>query len=189
MAGYRYSLAQVSVGITFPHQTTAHRFGGQGEMIGSITVSRKNDRFSAEGDATGGFVVNESLDKTGTLTISIKQFAPLVSTLTNLFNMYDDGFSYDAVEVSGNTEEEEIAIDTLSMEDTMRDTTSIDLYYMGKLIVSCKGCYLNMPELPLEEENGTRDFTFECGEINFSMLDNSKAVATYIPQNTNNTNA
>ena len=90
MAGYRYSLALVQVRLKI-NGYEPKIFGGQGAMIGSITLSRKNDRFSAEGDATGGFVINESLDKTGTCVISIKQFAPLVSTLTNLRNRRNYG--------------------------------------------------------------------------------------------------
>ena len=162
MAGYRYSLALVSVAIKFPDKETPVRFGGQGSMIGSITLARKNDRFSAEGDATGGFVINESLDRTGTCVLSIKQFAPLVSTLTDLFNKYDDAYNqYESV-APGAT--------TASMNLT--SSTSIELYYNGILIGQAQGCYLNMPELGLEEENGSRDFTFECGVVNFDLLDN-----------------
>lgn len=161
MAGYRYSLAHVKVQLTINNVTRS--FGGQGSMIGSITLSRKNERFSSEGDPTGGYVVNETLDKTGTCVISIKQFAPLVSTLTNIFNGYDVATGFEFGE--GN----------LTGENTLTDSTTINVYYMGALVATAKGCYLNMPELTMEEENGSRDFTFECGEVDFQMLDNNQA--------------
>ena len=168
MAGYRYSLALVSVVMKFPNKTTPVRFGGQGSMIGNVTLSRKNDRFSAEGDATGGFVINETLDKTGTCVISIKQFAPLVSTLTNLFNQYDsDSANYESVEPG-----------TVPTSENLTSSTTIELYYAGVLVGTAQGCYLNMPELPLEEENSSRDFSFECGVVDFNMLNNLQASIT-----------
>ena len=173
MAGYKYSLAQVKVSISVGGTTKS--FGGQGSMIGSITLSRKNDRFSAEGDATGGFVINETLDATGTCTISIKQFAPLVSTLTNLFNNYDTyygGAKWDSVNSSLETNNTVFDISS-NLEDN--DAMSISVYYGTRLIASCKGCYLNMPELSLEEENGSRDFSIECGQVNFELLDATQA--------------
>lgn len=174
MAGYRYSLALVKAVITIPNHSPKE-FGGQGSMIGSVTVSRKNDRFSAEGDATGGFVINETLDSTGTCVISIKQFAPLVSTLTNLFQAYDLEYQNDNID---NSDQE--ATTNLNLDNTLNNSASIQLYYMGTLVASCEGCYLNMPELTMEEENGSRDFTFECGSVKFETLDNSQAFATKI---------
>lgn len=179
MAGYRYSLALVSAVITFPGASKPVRFGGQGSMIGSITLSRKNDRFSSEGDATGGFVINETLDKTGTCVISIKQFAPLVSTLTNLFNKYDNAYSnYESAVIVPN--EGEVEATSAFYSDFSEDSTSIELYYNGKLIGRASYCYLNMPELTMEEENGSRDFTFECGSVDFDMLDDLKANDTAV---------
>lgn len=178
MAGYRYSLASVKVVISFSNGYKAN-FGGQGSMIGSVTLARKTERFSSEGDATGGFVINETLDRTGTCTISIKQFAPLVSTLTNLFATYDLSSNGDSVTDIvggitnyGNTENRE----GFDASITLEGAVNIDLYYMGTLIGHCGSCYLNMPDLELEEDNGTRDFVFECGEVTFEMMDNKQAI-------------
>lgn len=167
MAGYRYSLALFQVNVTRKGYQTKS-FGGQGKMIGSISISRKNDRFSAEGDATGGYVINENLDATGTCTINIKQFAPLVSTLTNLFNSYNDYYN-----TKGLDENFEIITANLSGDDTLFDSTKIEVYYMGRLVATCEGCYLNMPEFNANEENDSRDFAFECGTVNFEALDNT----------------
>ncbi len=173
MAGYRYSLALCQVNITYKGSTKA--FGGQGKMIGSISVSRKNDRFSAEGDATGGFVINESLDVTGTCTISIKQFAPLVSTLTNMFNDYETEFSNElsSYQLENSADSSDLTISD-DVNDTLGNSAKIQIYYMGNIVATCEGCYLNMPELNLEEENGTRDFVFECGSVKFEALDSKE---------------
>ncbi len=179
--GYRYSLASVSVVITFPksvvtgtgeEEITAnrpYRFGGQGSMIGTISLARNNDRFSADGDATGGFAINENLDATGTVTISIKQFAPLVSTLTSLFNKYDSDLD--------NSESTYVDPEkgTIGFNGDLLSSTTIEVYYAGTLIGSAKGCYLNMPELSLEEENSSRDFTFVSGAISFEAINNIEA--------------
>lgn len=164
MAGYKYSLAKVKIAMSVPTEDNQNpiTFGGQGSMIGSITISRKSERFSAEGDATGGFVVNENLDKTGTCVLSIKQFAPLVNTLTNIFNAYDDA----SVEL-------ENGIDM----DAQSQAISIKVFYEGALLAECNFCFLNMPELPFEEENGTRDFSFECGEVNLELKDYASLVS------------
>ena len=58
--------------------------------------------------------------------------------------------------------------------DTLKDACSIKLYYAGKLIAVAEACYLNMPELAHEEENGSRDFTFVCGGIDYKVFDNSQ---------------
>ena len=170
--GYRYSLSALSVVITFPKSVqdllgtnTPVRFGGQGSMIGNVSMARKNERFSAEGDATGGYAINETLDKTGTCTISIKQFAPLVSTLTTLFRKYDDDLN-DAENINSY----------IPLEGgEVFGSCSIELYYAGNLVASAQGCFLNMPELPFEEENGSRDFTFECGAVDFEVLDSTQS--------------
>ena len=172
MAGYRYSLALFQVNVTRKDYQTKS-FGGQGKMIGSISISRKNDRFSAEGDATGGFVINENLDATGTCTINIKQFAPLVSTLTNLFNSYNDYYKDHGLAETGNTGTFKVITSELSSEGTLFDSTKIEVYYMGRLVATCEGCYLNMPEFNANEENDSRDFTFECGTVNFEALENT----------------
>lgn len=149
--GYRYSLAYVTVTLS-RNNTEVARFGGQGAMIGSISVERSNDRFSLDADATGGVVVNETLDKSGTVTINIKQFASLVSTLTNLFNKYDtnDSSGYGPNSSNGG------ALD-------------IVISYNSKLVAQAKGCFLNMPELTFEEESGDRDFSFISCEVDYEI--------------------
>lgn len=148
--GFRYNLAQVVINIGRGGDTPII-FGGNKSMLGSITLSRANERFSAEGDATGGFIINENLDKTGEVTISIRQFAPLVNTLTNVFNSYDDGGDY--------------AINT-----TNAGALTITVMYHGETVAVAKGAFLNMSELGFEEEAGDRDFTFVAGEVEFETI-------------------
>lgn len=149
--GYRYSLAYVTVSVS-RNKSEVARFGGQGSMIGSISIERSTERFSVDADATGGAVVNETLDKSGTVSLNIKQFAPLVTTLTNIFNKYDtnDSSGYGPNSSNGG------ALD-------------IVVSYNGKTVAQAKGCFLNMPELSFEEEAGDRDFSLVACEVNYEI--------------------
>lgn len=145
--GFRYSLAQVEIEIGRGNEQPIS-FGGNKSMLGSVTFSRANDRFSAEGDATGGYVINESLDATGEVTISIRQFATLVSTLTTIFNSYNEGGIYESgSENSG--------------------ALTITVFYQRRVVATAKGAFLNMAEIGFEEEAGDRDFTFVAGDVQF----------------------
>lgn len=147
--GYRYSLAYVTVTISRGNSVIAS-FGGQGSMIGSISVQREGDRFSVDGDATGGAVVNENLSKIGSVSLEIKQCAPLVETLTNLFNSYDDSSTSGYGPSSSNG-----------------GAVNIALSYNNKLVSQAKGCYLNMPELSYQDEAQDREFSFVACEVDY----------------------
>lgn len=147
--GIRYNFTQVKVEIMRGSELVAS-FGENKSMVGSITFSRANDRFSVEGDSTGGYIVNETLDKTGEVVISIRQFAPLVKSLTSLFKKYDtDSFGWD----SNN-----------------QGAVTITASFQGKKIAVATGAFLNMAELAYEEEASDRDFTFVAGEVNFEEI-------------------
>lgn len=148
---FRYALAQVRIEIK-QGSTTIASFGGNKSMLGSVTFSRSTERFSVAGDPTGGYVVNETLDSTGEVVISVKQFIALVDTLTNIFNKYDqdtDGYG-------------------ISSKD--QGALTISAYYRGKIVAIAKGCFLNMPELAFEEEAGDREFTFVAGEVKYEPI-------------------
>lgn len=155
--GFRYSLAQVRIEIGRSRDSNPISFGGQKSMLGSVTFSRANDRFTAEGDPTGGYIINENLDATGEVVISIRQFASLVNTLTNIFNSYDDDNAYGAL--SDN-----------------QGSVNITVYYRNKIVGNAKGCYLNMPEHAFEEEAGDRDFSFVAGEVNFEPIQDAGSI-------------
>lgn len=150
--GFRYSLAQVSIEISRGTEP-AISFGGNKSMLGSITMSRSNDRFAVEGDATGGYVVNETLDATGDVAISIRQFASLSNTLTKIFNAYDIDSAGGHGALSAN-----------------KGAVSIKVFYRGALVASANGCFINMPEYAFEEEAGDRDFSFVAGEVLYEQV-------------------
>jgi hypothetical protein len=148
--GFRYSLAQVRIEIGRGTDNPIS-FGGNKSMLGSITLSRSQERFSVEGDATGGYVINETLDPTGEVTISIRQFAELSNTLTNIFNSYDDDNAYGALSPN-------------------QGAINITVFYRDKIVGTANGCFLNMPEYAFEEEAGDRDFTFVAGEVLYEVI-------------------
>lgn len=167
--GFRYSLSQVSV-IIGRNQASAE--GGTSlndeiridsnnkSMLSSISFSRNSERFSAEGDATGGYVINETLDPTGEVVISVRQFAPLVSSLTKVFNAYDSSAISEGVEGYG-------------YDTTNHGALSIVVMYNGKKVAVANGCFLNMPEHAFEEEAGDRDFTFVAGELFYELVEDA----------------
>lgn len=148
--GFRYSLSQVRIEIGRGTESPIS-FGGNKSMLGSITLARSQERFSAEGDATGGYVINENLDPTGTVTISIRQFADLANTLTDIFNSYDDNNAY-------------------GPQSKNQGAINITVFYREEVVATVNGAFLNMTELAFEEEAGDRDFEFVAGEVLYEVI-------------------
>lgn len=165
--GFRYALDRVTVTISRGTKTTTNTegttttsdneiavIGGNKSMVGSITLSRATERFSAEGDATGGYVINETKDTTGEVVLSLRQFAPRVKTLTEIFNKYDiDSGSF---EYAG-----------YGLDSENQGAVSMVVKFNNAVVAYAKGCFLNMPEMSFEEEASDRDFTFVAGEVFF----------------------
>lgn len=100
----RYSLADHTVRVTLPDNLSMNgnniggmvlKFGGPGEngitgsMIGNISVARANDTWRTEGDATGSWVHNKSLDRTGNVTLNIRQVSDDIIRLQMLAQIYE----------------------------------------------------------------------------------------------------
>ena len=102
----RYSLADHTVKITFPDNLTVGgvniggtvlKIGGPGDnntggsFTGEITVSRSTDTWSTEGDATGSWVHNKSLNRTGSVSMQIRQISDDVIRLKMLSQVFETG--------------------------------------------------------------------------------------------------
>lgn len=77
-----YSLADYSLSVTIPAvgdlPEETFKVGGPGDTgngscVGQIVVSRNQNLFETEGDVTGSWVHNKSLNRTGTITVDIRQ--------------------------------------------------------------------------------------------------------------------
>lgn len=63
--------------------------GIEGSYVGQITVKRNNDLWTTEGDATGSWVHNKNLNRTGEVDVDITQVSDQVITLAYLCDAYE----------------------------------------------------------------------------------------------------
>ena len=64
--------------------------GYEGSFLDSISLTRRNDTFSTEGDATGSWVHNKSLNRTGSVTININQISTDVIILSTICKAFEN---------------------------------------------------------------------------------------------------
>lgn len=93
----RYSLADYTMAVDIPGRDTL-TFGGPGEnqlgsFIGQIAVSRNAEMWTTEGDVTGSWVHNKSLNKTGTISMQIRQISDDVIRLFDIARTYENSDS------------------------------------------------------------------------------------------------
>lgn len=104
MAINRYSLADYTVKITFPDDLMSGvtKIGGkvitiggpgetglEGSFIGEIKIERTSDQWTTTGDPTGSWVHNKNLDRTGKVTLNIRQVSDDVVLLSMLSAIYE----------------------------------------------------------------------------------------------------
>ena len=61
----------------------------QGSFVGQIVVTRNTNLFSTTGDATGSWVHDKNLDRTGSIQVDITQISDDVITLVQLCQMFE----------------------------------------------------------------------------------------------------
>lgn len=95
----RYSLAEYRMQVVVPKDVTGTEllltFGGPGEnqegsFVGQIAVSRSSDTWTTDGDVTGSWVHNKSLNKTGTISLQIRQVSDDIIRLISLARLYEE---------------------------------------------------------------------------------------------------
>lgn len=98
----KYSLANYILSIEPNDPTIKTAFGtisigGEGNHIGEMSAEHNTNQWSTEGYATGAWVHNKSLDKTGTISIQLNQLSPVIAKLKKMcMTFYDadyDGFT------------------------------------------------------------------------------------------------
>ena len=101
----RYALSDYTVTVTVPAALISGRigdlvlhFGGPGEnqkgsFMGSITLSRSTATWSTSADATGSWIHNKTLDRTGTVALNIRQVSDDVIRLTMISQAYENDLS------------------------------------------------------------------------------------------------
>lgn len=162
---HRYSLADYQLTLGIP-QDVARKLGlsapnggqysfsiggpgenGEGSFVGQISVSRTNSLWETEGDATGSWVHNKNLNRTGTIELQIKQISDQVVELAQLCDIYE-------------SIQEGVEGITLTVSSSGEDT--------GSPIATGIDCYIQkQADLTLAPTAGTLTWTFTCGQVMF----------------------
>ena len=154
----RYSLADHTVVVTMPTFSGIPgmdeisgkqlKFGGPGQnnqdgsFIGSITVTRENDTWSTEGDATGSWVHSKSLNRTGSVRLSIRQVSDDVIYLMMIAQMFEN----------------------FSLPHGM----DIVVFNGGERVAEAEDCYLTrIPEQVYGDTAVTQDWGWTAGRVHF----------------------
>lgn len=143
----KYSLANYILSIQ-PNDTTLKTMfsnvsiGGEGSSIDSMTVSLDKEVWSTEAFATGAWVHNKNLARTGKITISISQLSDNVAKFKQMCNIFFNG-EYDGF--------------TLSLVDNT-----------GSKVCTATDCYITkIPDQEMKDTAQMQTWIFTCGEITF----------------------
>lgn len=144
----RYSLADYIVTVDPVDPNLKSSFGssvsvgGQGSATDSISVELDDDLWSTTGYATGGWVHDKNLSRTGKVTISLSQLTNEVARFKQLINFYYNS------DYSGLS----IIVSTSS----------------GKKVASCHDCYpTKIPAQTFGKNAADQSWSFTSGKITF----------------------
>ena len=143
----KYCLANYILSIQPNDPTLVSMFGnmsvgGEGDALSQMTISIEPTLWDTEGFATGAWVHNKNLSRTGTVTISISQLSDRVAKFKQLCNVYYNN-DYNGV--------------TMTLSDSE-----------GNKVCAAIDCYVQkIPEQQFQDKAQTQDWTFTCGEITF----------------------
>ena len=161
---HQYSLAdhQLTIGIperiarqlglrdSFGNLLTNFTIGGPGEngegsFVGQIAAERSEELFKTTGDATGSWVHDKNLNRTGTITLEITQISDDVVTLVQLCQIYES--------LQTNMPGLELTISSVA---TGTSTT----------MVTGRDCYIQkLANLTLASEAQRLTWVFTCGQV------------------------
>lgn len=96
----RYSLADHTMVLTIPDELESFggmqlKFGGpgnngqEGSFVGAVTVERSATTWTTEADPTGSWVHNKTLDRSGSVTLQLRQVSDDVIKLMMLAQIYE----------------------------------------------------------------------------------------------------
>lgn len=168
---HQYSLAdyQLTIGLSteiatqlglrdsFGNVLTNFTIGGPGEdregsFVGSIKVTRNTQLFTTTGDATGSWVHDKNLDRTGTIEVEITQISDDIITLVQLCQIFES--------VQTNMPGLELTINSVISTTSTPVVTGRDSYIQ------------KLPDLTYGETAGRLTWTFTCGQIIYELSRN-----------------
>lgn len=136
------SLSTVSVTISNPNYEQIV-IGGNGNLVGSVAMSRGKAAFSVEGSPDGGYAASYTKDRTGSVTVSLSQASGIVSRLRKFINWCESNPN--------------LAESTISIIDSL-----------GNIQGFASGVFPDkIPDNTVSDSIQSRTFTFQAGEIQF----------------------
>lgn len=96
LSDYIVTITGIPTGILLDADANSYSIGGSGQngyegsFLDSIRVTRSSDTYSTEGDATGSWVHNKSLNRTGSVTININQISTDVIILSTICKAFEN---------------------------------------------------------------------------------------------------
>lgn len=141
----RYSLADYILSIKPNDSEIAAMFGtisigGEGNYLDSITIDTNSALWSVQGFATGGWVHNKNLDRSGSATLSLSQLSDAIAKLKKLCLISYVG-DYDGF--------------TLTLSNTK-----------GELVATCIDAQISkIPAQDYSETAAMQSWSFVCGKV------------------------
>ena len=118
---------------------------GEGSFVGQILVSLNDNLYETEGDATGSWVHNKNLNRTGLITLEINQISDDAITLIQLTQILE------SVQSAGPG----LELTINSVAETPSTT----------MVTGRDSMIQKLPDLTLAEKAGMLSWVFTCGQV------------------------
>lgn len=117
----------------------------QGSFVGQIIINRSENLFTTEGDATGSWVHNKNLNRTGSITLELTQISDQVVTLIQLCQIL-----------------ESVQSSMPGLELTVSSASSA----VATTMITGKDAYIQkLPDITLADVAGRLSWVFTCGQV------------------------
>ena len=149
LADYRVTIEGLLPGISDPIRITIGGAGenGEGSCLGEIKVTRNTELWNTVADATGSWVHNRNLDKTGTVELSLRQVSDDVVRLIQLCSSYEN-----------------VTSDATGLTITVSPSHS----YSVKAEAFCNDCFpVKVPDQVFGDTAAEQSWVFTCGQVKF----------------------
>lgn len=124
---------------------------GAGSFVNQVTVRQTNDTWTTDSDATGSWVHNKNMSRTGTVALQIRQVSDDVLTLLYFYNLYFNDSS---------------------------DNNPYDLTICkdADIVAKAESCFITKaPDRDFQATAQNMEFSWTCGKITNIGTDNRPA--------------
>lgn len=141
-----YALVNYRLTITVPKSLQALFgqtivIGGKGSFVQTFSVPSR-PLYTVQGDATGGYIHEKSINRSGNVSLTLNILAPQVKTLLKFANTY----------YNQNVSDEAFTMKLTNLQSTT--------------LVTCNAClFADIPQSSFSASAPTQTWNFACGEI------------------------